>query len=310
MSPVVAVAGGTGSIGRSVVEEIVADGKFEVIVLSRKIDPELEKTLGARILAVDYSNPDTIVALLEENRVDAVISALGGRSPPEQEHGLIQAAAKSTVTKRYIPSVWGVKYRLEDSWFPIAASKLAIFDALEGTDLEWTVVANGFFLDYWGVPKIKTYLSPMTLVLDVAGKKAAIPGNQNKPVVFTYTGDVGKFTAKLLTLDKWEPVSYVVGDRLTWEEFVQIAEEVTGEKFEVTHDSIELLKSGKITELPSHVYAYDFYPKEALQRMLSQFGILFDQGVFDFQPEQTLNDLFPEVKATSAREVLEIGWKK
>lgn len=34
---VVAVAGGTGSIGRSVVEEIVADGKYEVIVLSRKV---------------------------------------------------------------------------------------------------------------------------------------------------------------------------------------------------------------------------------------------------------------------------------
>ncbi len=153
---------------------------------------------------------------------------MGGRSPPEQEHALVQAAENSSVTKRYIPSVWGVKYRREHSWFSIAATKLEVFEALEKTQLEWTVISNGFFLDYWGIPKIKTYLSPQTLVLDVAGKKAAIPGTGGKPIVFTYTGDVAKFTAKLLTLEKWEPVSYIVGDKLSWEEFVKLAEEITG----------------------------------------------------------------------------------
>ena len=43
--------------------------------------------------------------------------------------------------------------------------------------------------------------------------------------------------------------------------------------------------------------------------MLAQFGILFDEGVFDFQPKQTLNGLFPEIKPKSAKDVLEIGWK-
>jgi hypothetical protein len=83
-----------------------------------------------------------------------------------------------------------------------------------------------------------------------------------------------------------------------------------GDKFEITHDPIELLKEGKITELPSHVHSYPFYPKEALQGTFSQFGILFDEGAFDFQPKQTLNDLFPEIKPKTARDVLEIGWKK
>ncbi|KAH7176171.1 hypothetical protein EDB81DRAFT_632928 [Dactylonectria macrodidyma] len=308
--PVVAIAGGTGGIGRPLVQEIVADGKSEVLVLSRKADPGLGKTLGARILPVDYSDLDTLVAVLEDNRVDTLISALSARAPPDQEHSLIQAAERSTITKRYIPSVWGVKFLPEDSWFPIAATKLAIFDALEKTDLEWTVVSNGFFLDYWGIPKIESYLAPVTVVVDIAGKKAAIPGSGDKPVVFTYTRDVGKFTAKLVTLDKWEPVSYIVGERLTWGKFVQVAEEVMGEKFEVTHDSVELLQSGKVTELPSHVHAYPYFPKEALQATLSQFAILFEKGVFDFQPEQTLNDLFPEIKPKSVRDVLTIGWKE
>ncbi|KAM0468511.1 hypothetical protein ACHAP7_010809 [Fusarium lateritium] len=332
---VVAVAGGSGSIGRSVVEAILADGKFEVVILSRKVDPELEKTLGVRIVAVDYSNPDAIATLLEENHINTVISGLSSHAPTEHESNLIQAASRSSITKRYIPSAWGCKFRPEHTNVPLAVAKLAFFKQLEQTTLEWTVIASGVFLDYWGMPKIKTYLTPFTQVLDIAGKKAGIPGTGDQPVVFTCSEDVGKFTARLLTLENWEPVSYIIGDKLTWEEFVKLAQEVTGacyleilldsleviallrrlikdvagERFEVTYDSVELLKSGKITELPSHVSAYEFLPKETLQDILSQFGLLFVEGLFDFKPKQSLNDLFPEIKPKSAREVLEIGWK-
>ncbi|CVL07439.1 uncharacterized protein FMAN_14361 [Fusarium mangiferae] len=163
--PVVAIAGGTGSVGRFIAEETIADGNFEVIILSRR-------ELGARILPIDYSNPDGITSLLEDNHVDVVVAALSGHTPPELEIGLIQAAAKSKATKRYIPSVWGVKYRPEHSWFFNAAAKLSLFDALEKTDLEWTAVANGFFLDYWG--NLKTYLDPQTTVFDIPARKAAM----------------------------------------------------------------------------------------------------------------------------------------
>lgn len=99
---------------------------------------------------------------------------------------------------------------------------------LEGTNLEWTIVCNGFFLDYWGMPKVKSYLSPMTLFIDAASKEAAIPGAGNTPIVFTYSHDVAKFTAALLTLDKWERESYVIGTKLSLNEFLQLAEEVRG----------------------------------------------------------------------------------
>ncbi|KAF4435999.1 Isoflavone reductase like P3 [Fusarium acutatum] len=308
--PVVAIAGGTGSVGRFIVEETIADGNFEVMILGRKVNPSLEKELGVRIVAIDYSDPDSIATLLEENHVDVVIAALSGHTPPEQELNLIQAAAKSKVTKRYIPSVWGVKYRPEHSWFFNAAAKLSLFDALDKTDLEWTAVANGFFLDYWGAPNLKTYLDPLTIVLDIPARKAAIPGNPDQSAVFTYTKDVARFTAKLLTLEKWDPVSYIIGDRLSWKEFVKLAEDVTGDKFEITYDSVEQLKSGKVTELPGHIPVYPFFPKEALQAMLSELGVFFDQEGLDFQPKKTLNSLFPEIKVTTARDVLEIACKK
>jgi hypothetical protein len=53
---------------------------------------------------------------LEENKVDTVISALGGLAPPDAEKALIHAAEASSVTRRFIPSVFGVKYRPEYVW--------------------------------------------------------------------------------------------------------------------------------------------------------------------------------------------------
>ncbi|RSM03810.1 hypothetical protein CEP52_007177 [Fusarium oligoseptatum] len=296
----VLVAGGTGSIGRAIVEALVEQGKFTVIVLGRKAPGSSQQTMELSMASSQS---------WKKNKVDTVISALGGLAPPDAEKALINAAEASSVTRRFIPSVFGVKYRPDQSWFPAAQAKLAAMAELEGTGLEWTIICNGFFLDYWGMPKVKSYLGPMTLFIDPAGKEAAIPGSGDTPVVFTYSQDVAKFTAALLTLDKWEKESYVIGTKLSLNHFLELAEEVRGTEFKKTHDSVELLKSGKITELPGHVYAYEYMPKEALQGMLATFGLLFDEGQFDFKPERSLNDIFPEIKTVSAKEMLEIGWK-
>jgi uncharacterized protein YbjT (DUF2867 family) len=37
MSSTVAVAGGTGGLGRALIEAILADGKFDVVILARKV---------------------------------------------------------------------------------------------------------------------------------------------------------------------------------------------------------------------------------------------------------------------------------
>ncbi|KAF5011692.1 hypothetical protein FDECE_2201 [Fusarium decemcellulare] len=123
---------------------------------------------------------EDLISILEENNVDTVISALGGLAPPEAEKALIHAAEASSVTRRFIPSVSGIKYRREyglapsryegscltvtsQAWFPAAQAELAAMTELEGTSLERTIVCNGFFLDYWRMPKAKSYLRPRNL---------------------------------------------------------------------------------------------------------------------------------------------------
>lgn len=41
---VIAVAGGTGNVGRTLVEAIVATGKHEVKILARKVGPDIERS--------------------------------------------------------------------------------------------------------------------------------------------------------------------------------------------------------------------------------------------------------------------------
>jgi len=98
------------------------------------------------------------------------------------------------------------------------------------TDLEHTVFHVGFFMDYWGLPAVKSWLArtPLVLWLDIVNNAAAIPGEGNTPSIFTHTSDVAKFVAASLDLPKWEPETYLYGDRVTWNEFLHLAEEARG----------------------------------------------------------------------------------
>lgn len=78
------------------------------------------------------------------------------------------------------------------------------------------------------MPKVKTYLKPFTAFVDIAAGKASIPGSGDTPAVFTYSHDAAKFTAAVLTLDKWEKESYVIGTRTTLNDIVKVAEDVRG----------------------------------------------------------------------------------
>jgi Nucleoside-diphosphate-sugar epimerases len=50
---VVAVAGGTGGVGKTIVERLVQEGKFDVIVLSRSVSTYFIKQQGKAKLFLD-----------------------------------------------------------------------------------------------------------------------------------------------------------------------------------------------------------------------------------------------------------------
>jgi nucleoside-diphosphate-sugar epimerase len=101
---------------------------------------------------------------------------------------------------------------------------------LRNTGLEWTRFSVGYFLDYYGMPYIKTNLRPLTFVVDMANKTAAIPGTGNDPMAFTYSLDVAKFVEAALDLPEWEETTFCYGEKTTWNSFVRMAEEARGRR--------------------------------------------------------------------------------
>lgn len=85
-------------------------------------------------------------------------------------------------------------------------------------------------MDYFGMPKLMSYLAPYVVLLDIPENAAAIPGDGNKPVTFTHTSDVGRFVAASIDLERWDTVSYIIGDKMTVNEVVKLSEEVKGKQ--------------------------------------------------------------------------------
>ena len=191
---------------------------------------------------------------------------------------------------------------------PTMSAKSGCLDILASTSLEYTAVSNGIFLDYYGFPKVKSYLGNLRRVIDMAGNAAAIPGSGDVPVVFSYSFDVGRFIAALLSSARWEKESVIIGDKMTWNEFLIEAEETKGTKFESEHDSLTTLQKGHSTALPSQRQLYPFFPQEKLERMCAMFGVLFENGFFNFRHEGSLNEKFPHIATKSVKALLKESW--
>lgn len=139
---------------------------------------------------------------------------------------LIRAAAASTTVKRFTPSDFGIHFTENHvKTFPLVAFKLAAANLLKTTRLEYTLFHCGFFLDFFGHPKISNLNDAFPLVVDVENN-AAVPGSGDVNCVFTHTNDVAKFVVKALDLEKWPEHLFMSGDSNTWNEVVALAEEI------------------------------------------------------------------------------------
>lgn len=242
---VIAVAGGTGGVGKSIVKVLSAGSEFKVIVLSRKVllapclmiytqtianSKKASTSLrNVTLVSVDYQSVEAMASMLESNNVHTVISALYDEAGAEQLK-LIEAARVSHCTQRFIASDWGVQFPPEAvRELPFVEWRFKAIDALQGSGLEWTRVHNGYFLDYYG------HSSNMTgppFIVDVAARAAVIPGVGDEVLALTHTHDVGRFVAALLSLPagEWEEATFMYGERVTWKDVIKTAEEITGKR--------------------------------------------------------------------------------
>ncbi|KAF9871596.1 NmrA-like family protein [Colletotrichum karsti] len=310
----VAIAGGTGAVGRTLIEVMAAQTKHKAFVLTRKAPNPKEETL-APIYQVDYSDIEALKSFLEEHDIHTVISAFGitATSLATSQLNLIRAADQSSATKRFIPSSFAMRYP-EDGVkiLPPLEHYFTSLTLLSQTTLEYATVLNGTFLDYFAPPTLKSHHPHSVIVLDMAHAAAAIPGSGDVALTLTYTFDVARFVLAALDLPRWpdDHELRVVGDEVTFHELVALAEDARGEKFDVVYDTVEDLREGRITELEGHKESYDKFPKKRLQAFLAIFELWMATGLGRVERRGSLNEMFPEIRPLTAGEMMERYWKR
>lgn len=167
-------------------------------------------------------------------------------------------------------------------------------------------------------------MTPDPIAIDMKNRVAAIPGTGNEPVSFAYTYDVARFIAEKLLpqtsseegLDpQWEEATLVLGDRMTWNEFLAIAQEARPGEWRVSYDSDKALAAGKLTELPAHVEAYSSDPpemsKDELREVYTALGRMMAHGGFNVPMEKATNvRWYPDFEMLTVKKMLAGTWGK
>ncbi|KAM0549496.1 hypothetical protein ACHAPJ_009312 [Fusarium lateritium] len=287
----IAVAGGTGGLGKTVLEQPQEHGSHHhVYVLGRKNS----RFYSPKFLQVDYADLDSLARTLQDHSIDTVVSTIN----LESEAG----------SQRFIPSEF-VPPMDEDQpdsglgmggWIPNA-------QALKKTKLEYIHISIGMFSDYFGMPHIKSSLKRYSFFLDMENKRAAVPGDGDAKISVTYSEDLARFIVRLLDDDsKWPKRGLLSGSEISANELIASAEKVTGWKLNVVHDTLDIIQKGEVTvfHCPEGISEDKWKPE------LAEFYEMFITGAFVLpNDERRLDMRYPEIPLTSAEEIVTRAWK-
>ncbi|KAF2651152.1 phosphoserine aminotransferase [Lophiostoma macrostomum CBS 122681] len=301
---IVAVAGGTGDLGSLIVEALLTTGKHEVYILSRK-SPDASSTVVSPtsqspyqpIIQTNYESDDVLARQLSARKIDTIICAvsLDFDEPSEAQLLLIRAAVKAKCVKRFIPSEFNVDYDLGDDVLPYSGKKYHVIARreLEKTNLEFTYIYTGFFMDYLGMPYYETKMRQLYILLDAAHRVASIPGDGLARIALTCTKDVARYIAAALDVPSWPRVLTVAASHISTNELVALAEKCTGEKLKVEQYSIEDLRSHKADVLPSNENIASHFPEgmDQLRALLGDLSASIALASYDFSKVADAVDL-------------------
>lgn len=290
---IIVIAGATGNLGGRIARAILKRGANVRAVVRRNSKPEKIEELrkrGATIAEVDFNSVPELTGACSGG--SCVLSALSGLREVivETQTLLLDAAVKAGVP-RFIPSDYSADFtKLPPGTNRNFDLRREFHEHLDKAPIAATSILNGMFTH------LLTGEAPVVLF---KLKRVVYWEDADQLLDFTTMDDAAEFTAAA-ALDPSTPrFLRIAGDQISARGLVDVASEVTGEKFKLFRAGglrrYEILIKITRTVLPNKRAVYP--PWQGMQYMHNMFS-----GQVKLKPLD--NDRYPGMRWTTVRDVL------
>ncbi|PWN58144.1 aromatic alcohol reductase [Chryseobacterium viscerum] len=289
---------GAGELGMPVIRNLSKKAKnysnIRVTVLLRESTINSEdadkkknitelKELGVELLPGDLASPSSELVSIFKN-YDSIVSCTGYGSGAGGFQLKLANAVLDAGVKRYFPWQFGVDFEVigRGSAQDLFDEQLDVRELLRSqSETKWVIVSTGMFTSY--------LFQPFFGVLDLEKKSINAIGGWDIALTVTTPEDIGKLTAEIFFTEPQieNEIVYIGGDTITYGQLADIAESLSGQKFERTlSDMTEIQRDLKND------------PSNFVKKYRSIFGA--GQGV-SWELEKTFN-FQNGIKTTSAEQ--------
>ncbi|KAF4832383.1 Oxidoreductase BOA1 [Colletotrichum tropicale] len=314
----IAIVGGSSNVGSEVHDALVARGKHEIILLSRKDAPAQKLAPGVQWVKTDYEVAHLTKIL---DGVETVLSFVSGPADPtntsqsDTQKSLIDACIQAGV-KRFAPSEWATSKFDHLFWYSfkqVTRDYLAEVNK-EKKVLEYCLFQPGLFTNYLTYPfSSSKHVTQLETPVDFNQCRAlVVDGGEDVPLTFTTAQDLAKVVALAVEYEgDWPRVGGIKGSEITTGQLIALGERIRGKPFAVEKLKKKDLEAGKVTSSWTLEVRHPSIPPETRKAVAASLlsGILlgFSAGCFNTSAEW--NQLLPDFRFTQPEEFLSQAWK-
>ncbi|KAK1752906.1 NAD(P)-binding protein [Echria macrotheca] len=312
----IAIAGGTGELGREVTEALVATGKHDITVLTRAVRSDIP---GVTQRAVDYDDHDGLAQALHGiHTVLSFVNQLMEAPDKNCQKSLIDACISAGV-KRFAPSEYGSLGKVD---LPFWKKKKATREYLEQVNrhakvLEYTLFQPGLLLDYLATPfKTSKYVTPLDTFIGFQDRRAiVVEGHEDAVLTLTAVRDIVGVVVQAVDYDgEWPRLGGVRGNRVTVSTILEVGARIRGRPFSVERVQVEDLERGRLNTSWSLGKPHPGFTPEQTGQMEAMLqtvliSILLSVVKEDWEVSDAWNKCLPDFRFTDIESFLDEVWK-
>ncbi|KXH69028.1 NmrA-like family protein [Colletotrichum salicis] len=316
----IAIAGGSGNVGREILDALVARGKHEILILSRKDDPAANFGPGVKWVQTNYDNPAHLAQVLEG--VHTVLSFVSGPADPTSaaqratQKNLIDASIKAGV-RRFAPSEWGSSKFEYMFWYGFKEETRKYLATINKDKkvLEYCLFQPGLFTNYMTYPfnsskHVQLFETPFNFY---QRRALVVEECEDAIITFTTAQDLAKVVALAVEYEgEWPIIGGVQGAQVSIAQLIALGEKIRGGPFDVTNLKTDDLKAGVVKAPWLPKVEHPSIPPETLDAVAPSLlsGMLRGIVAGNLECSDQWNRLLPGYEFTQPEDFLATAWSE